>query len=160
MVPCEAHPGRFGNTLQLPTSIRFIARQVRPDIVLVARYIKTDIFFLYENILSGGTWSRVEERSFMKRKKLKYFDNVWAAVGYPPVEANNLSIRSHLMILLEQAIKKRGLTQAAAAKLFGVSQPRVSDLTRGRIDKFSIDALVQMAHRAGYVVTLSLEGAA
>ena len=96
----------------------------------------------------------------MKRKKLKYFDNVWAAVGYPPVEANNLSIRSHLMILLEQAIKKRGLTQAAAAKLFGVSQPRVSDLTRGRIDKFSIDALVQMAHRAGYVVTLSLEGAA
>jgi predicted XRE-type DNA-binding protein len=96
----------------------------------------------------------------MKRKPLKYYDDIWAAAGYPPVEATNLRIRSRLMILLEQAIIERELTQAAAAKLFGVSQPRVSDLTRGRIDKFSIDALVQMAHCAGYVVTLSLEGAA
>lgn len=95
----------------------------------------------------------------MKRKPLKYYDDVWTAAGYPPAKASNLRVRSRLMILLEEAIRERGLTQAAAAKVLGVSQPRVSDLTRGRIDKFSIDALVQMAHRAGYAISLTLEDA-
>ena len=58
------------------------------------------------------------------------------------------------MIEAEKLIERRRLTQTAAAKLFGVSQPRVSDLHRGRIDRFSLDALVQLLARAGMRVEL------
>jgi predicted XRE-type DNA-binding protein len=61
------------------------------------------------------------------------------------------------MIRLTKIIKARGLTQAAAAKLFGVSQPRISDLTRGKIDRFSIDSLVEMLGHAGVRVTFVLK---
>ena len=58
------------------------------------------------------------------------------------------------MIEAERVIRRRRLTQTAAAKLFGVSQPRVSDLHRGRIDRFSLDALVELLARAGVRVDL------
>ena len=83
--------------------------------------------------------------------------NVFLDLGFPPGEAGHLSVRSHLMMAIEQLIKARGLTQTRAARLFGVTQPRVSDLVRGRIELFSIDALVEMLGRAGIGVSIRLE---
>lgn len=81
--------------------------------------------------------------------------NVFADLGFPPVEAAHLRLRSGLMIRLTQIIQARGLTQAQAARLMGVSQPRISDLTRGRIDRFRIDTLVQLLGRCGVEVEIS-----
>jgi predicted XRE-type DNA-binding protein len=75
--------------------------------------------------------------------------NVFRDLGFSREEAENLKIRSGLMIRLSKLIENRGLTQAEAARLFGVSQPRVSDLVRGKIDRFSIDTLVAMLGHAG-----------
>ncbi len=61
------------------------------------------------------------------------------------------------MMAIEQLIEARGLTQTRAARLFGVTQPRVSDLVRGRIELFSIDALVEMLGRAGIKLSIRLE---
>jgi len=83
--------------------------------------------------------------------------NVFRDLGFSPAEAENLRVRTLLMAELEQLIQKRGWTQAEAAKLFGVAQPRVSDLVRGKIDKFSVDTLIGMLGRAGVAVTLSLK---
>ena len=82
--------------------------------------------------------------------------NIFADLGSPPAEAANLLARSQLMIRLEQLIKKRKLTQLQAARLLGVSQPRVSDLVRGRIDRFSVDTLIEMLARAGLNVEISV----
>jgi predicted XRE-type DNA-binding protein len=83
--------------------------------------------------------------------------NVFLDIGFPPGEAEHLLVRSHLMMAIEQLIKVRGLTQTRAARLFGVTQPRVSDLVRGRIELFSIDALVEMLGRAGIGLSIRLE---
>ena len=83
--------------------------------------------------------------------------NVFLDVGFPPEQAEHLVIRTDLMIALRSLIKQRKLTQARAAHLFGVTQPRVSDLVRGRIELFSIDTLVEMLARAGIGVSLRLE---
>ena len=83
--------------------------------------------------------------------------NVFRDLGFPRAEAEHLLVRSHLMIAIEQLIEERGLTQARAARLFGVSQPRVSDVVRGRIELFTIDSLVEMLGRAGIGVSIRLE---
>ena len=75
--------------------------------------------------------------------------NVFADLGFDQDEAEHLRIRSALMATLRQTLRERELTQAAAADLFEVSQPRVSDLVRGKIDLFSIDTLVDMLARVG-----------
>ncbi len=80
--------------------------------------------------------------------------NAFAAVGFPPGEAEHLRIRADLMIELTRLIEARGLTQAAAAKLLHVTQPRISDLVRGKIERFSIDTLVAMLSHAGADVTV------
>lgn len=80
--------------------------------------------------------------------------NVFKHLGFSAEEAENLRIRSDLMIRLGDLIKGRGLTQVEAAKLFDVSQPRVSDLVRGKIDRFSIDTLVAMLGHAGVRISL------
>lgn len=80
--------------------------------------------------------------------------NVFADLGFPPVEAENLKLRSQLMTAVMDIIAKRNLTQTQAAKVFGVSQPRISDLNRGRIDRFTVDALVNMLAHAGVKVRL------
>ena len=83
--------------------------------------------------------------------------NVFRDLGFSVEEAENLRIRADLMIQLTKLIEARGLTQAAAAKLLGVTQPRISDLVRGKIDRFSIDTLVEMLGHTGarisFVVT-------
>jgi predicted XRE-type DNA-binding protein len=75
--------------------------------------------------------------------------NVFRDLGFDEDEAEHLRIRSTMMIAVRRLIEDRGLTQAEAAKLFGVTQPRISNLVRGRIDLFSIDTLVDMLARAG-----------
>jgi predicted XRE-type DNA-binding protein len=90
--------------------------------------------------------------------------NVFTDLGFGEEEAEHLRIRSDLMIAVRKLIEERKLTQSAAAKLMGVTQPRISDLVRGRIDLFSIDALVGMLARAGVhvevVVSTARQGAA
>ena len=85
--------------------------------------------------------------------------NVFADLAFTPSESANLRIRADLMIRLARLIERRGLTQSRAARLLGVSQPRVSDLVRGRIERFSIDSLVAMLGRAGATVSLVVRSA-
>src|SRR2546422_433536 len=84
--------------------------------------------------------------------------NVFRDLGFDAEEAENLKIRADLMIQLTKRIEARGLTQATAAKLLGVTQPRISDLMRGKIDRFSIDSLVQMLGHAGARVSFVVTG--
>ena len=83
--------------------------------------------------------------------------NVYLDLGFSRGEAEYLLLRSRLMTMVGQLIVGRGLTQVQAARLLGVSQPRVSDVVRGRVERFTIDALVEMLARAGVrldIVTL------
>ena len=81
--------------------------------------------------------------------KEQRFASVWDAIEDTPQQAASMRARSALMMELEGIIKQRGMTQAAAAALFGVTQPRVSDLMRGKINLFSLDCLIDMATVAG-----------
>jgi predicted XRE-type DNA-binding protein len=80
--------------------------------------------------------------------------NVFANLGFPVDEAANLKMRAHLMTELRDLVS--GMTQAQAAVLCNVSQPRVSDLTRGKIGLFTIDALVNMLAHAGVTLRVSV----
>jgi predicted XRE-type DNA-binding protein len=77
------------------------------------------------------------------------FASVWDAIEDTPEEAENMNLRSALMVALKEHLARTGLSQAQAAMLFGVTQPRVSDLMRGKINLFGLDALVNMAAAAG-----------
>lgn len=88
------------------------------------------------------------------------FDSVWDAIEDSPAKAENMRVRSGLMIALQERIKSSGMTQAEAARRFGVTQPRISDLMRGKIDVFGIDALVNMLATAGLHVELTVAEAA
>jgi predicted XRE-type DNA-binding protein len=80
--------------------------------------------------------------------------NVFRDLGFSDDEAENLRVRSDLMISLSKLIEARGLTQAQAAKLLGVTQPRISDLMRGKIQLFSVDSLIEMLGHAGAQVSV------
>lgn len=84
----------------------------------------------------------------------KRFASVWDAIEDTPAQAENMKLRSELMIALKDHIAREGLSQARAAKVFGVTQPRVSDLVRGKIDLFGLDSLVNMAAAAGLHVEM------
>lgn len=84
------------------------------------------------------------------------FASIWDAIEDTPQEAASLRARSALMMGLTEAIKTQGLTQAQAADLFGVTQPRISDLVRGKVALFSLDALVDMASTAGMNPTIQV----
>ena len=84
--------------------------------------------------------------------------NVFSDFGFSKAEAENLLLRSQLMSEIRDIAD--GLTQAQAAKRLGVSQPRVNDLLRGKIDKFSLDALVIMLNKAGMHVEMRVKKAA
>jgi len=96
----------------------------------------------------------------MKRHKTKPGGDVFADLGFAPAEAENLRIRSAMMRALVSVIRERKLTQARAAKLLGITQPRVSDLVRGKIHLFSSDNLVALLAAAGLHVDLKIRKAA
>jgi predicted XRE-type DNA-binding protein len=84
------------------------------------------------------------------------FDSVWDAIEANPEEAAGLKARSELMCAIQRRVGAWKVTQAQSAKRLGVTQPRLNDLLRGRIDKFSLDALMNLAARAGLSVSLKI----
>ena len=82
------------------------------------------------------------------------FESVWDALEDTPTEAENMKLRSRLMIAISEAVTAWDVTQMEAARRLGVTQPRLNDLLRGHIGKFSLDALVSLAARAGLVCRL------
>lgn len=84
-------------------------------------------------------------------------DNVFRDLGFPEAEAQNLLLRADLVVHIRKVIEKLGVTQAEAAKRAGITQPRMNDLVKGRTQKFTLDALVNVAASLGYSVKLSLK---
>ena len=91
--------------------------------------------------------------------KSESFDSVWDAIADTPAEAANLRARAELMIQIAEIIKASGWKQAEAATRCGVTQPRINDLLRGRVSRFSLDALVNIATALGCRVHVELEAA-
>src|SRR2546429_9120769 len=83
-------------------------------------------------------------------------ENVFVNCGFPPAEAENLRIRAKMMMALTGYIQERKMTQARAARIMGVSQPRISNLIRGKIGLFTIDTLVNMVAAAGLKVDVDI----
>lgn len=88
------------------------------------------------------------------------FASVWDAIEDTPAEAENMKLRSVLMMALKNHLARTGMSQTEAAKLFGVTQPRVSDLMRGKINLFALDALVNIATAAGLQIEMHVREAA
>jgi predicted XRE-type DNA-binding protein len=88
--------------------------------------------------------------------KTERFDDVWDAIEATPAKAANMRVRADLMIAIHKAVNAWDVTQAAAAKRLGLTQPRMNDLMRGRISKFSLDALVNVAGGAGLAVRVQV----
>jgi predicted XRE-type DNA-binding protein len=90
----------------------------------------------------------------------KQFASIWDAIEDTPAEAEAMKLRPSLMMALKDHIAREKLTQKAAAEVFGVTQPRISDLMRGKINLFSLDMLVNMLATAGLHVELQIADAA
>ena len=88
------------------------------------------------------------------------FASVWDAIEDTPEEAENMKLRSILLTALKNHVTRSKMSQAQAARLFGVTQPRVSDLMRGKINLFGLDALVNMATAAGLQIEIRVLDAA
>lgn len=84
------------------------------------------------------------------------FTSVWDAIEDTAEEAENMRLRAELMTVLRERITQNSLSQAQAAKLFGVTQPRISDLMRGKINLFGLDALINMVTAAGLHVEMRI----
>lgn len=95
-----------------------------------------------------------------KRTKSQTFADVWEALEDTPEEAASMRLRAQLMIEIQRFVAGAGLSQTAAARRLGLTQPRLSDLMRGRIEKFSLDALVNMLARIGRSVAVRVGRAA
>ena len=87
-------------------------------------------------------------------KMVRGSNNVFRDLGFPEEQARNLLLRSQIVIRIEQFVERSGLTQGRAAALLGLTQPRLNALLKGKIDQFSLDALVNTATRAGLQVEL------
>jgi len=85
----------------------------------------------------------------VKLKVTRSSGNVFRDLGFPDEEAEHLRVRADLLIQVQKALEARGLKQAEAAKLLGVTQPRISDLVRGRLDLFSVDILIDILAKLG-----------
>ncbi|MBZ2190117.1 XRE family transcriptional regulator [Alcanivorax sp. JB21] len=84
------------------------------------------------------------------------FDSVWDALEDTPEQAENMKLRSALMQCLSEYIRQQNLTGTEAGRRLGLTQPRVSYLMNGKIQKFSLDALVTIASRAGFHVEMKV----
>jgi predicted XRE-type DNA-binding protein len=89
----------------------------------------------------------------MRRKR---FDNVWDAIEPTAAAAASMKARAELMMAIRETVETWSGTQAAAAKRLALTQPRMNDLLRGRISKFSLDALLDIATRAGLTVRVDI----
>lgn len=87
------------------------------------------------------------------------YASVWDAIADSPEQAANLRARSELMRQIAQLVEDGGWTQVEAAQHCGVTQPRINDLLRGRVSRFSIDALVNIATALGHTVHFELQAA-
>ncbi|MCZ4561209.1 XRE family transcriptional regulator [Rhodococcus sp. IEGM 1401] len=85
------------------------------------------------------------------------FASVWDALSDTPAEAENLKVRSALMIKIKERIDEFGWSQTVAARNLGVTQPRISDLKTGKIDRFSVDNLINMAGTVGLTVSVNID---
>ena len=92
--------------------------------------------------------------------KVPEYQSVWDAIEDDPVQAANLKLRSQLMIEVSQYVKHSELTQAEAAKKLGTTQPRLNDVLKGRIEKCTVDRLVNMLTAVGCKVHLNVSHAA
>jgi predicted XRE-type DNA-binding protein len=92
-------------------------------------------------------------------KKPQRFASVWDALADTPEEAANLTARSDLMIQIAEIVKKNDWTQSEAAKQCRITQPRMNELLRGRIERFSLDALVNIATALGCRVRVKIQAA-
>lgn len=92
--------------------------------------------------------------------KSKPYKNVFEALEDDPAVADNLRLRAEMMNKLHNYIEQQGITQEEAGRLMGITQPRVSDLVRGKVDRFTIDMLVNMLARVGIHVELVIKQAA
>jgi len=91
--------------------------------------------------------------------KHKRYASVWDAIADTPEQAANLRARAELMQKIAAIVKDGGWTQTEAARRCGVTQPRMNDLLRGRVSRFSLDALVNIAHAIGRTVHFELDAA-
>lgn len=84
------------------------------------------------------------------------FKSVWDAIEDDPIRVKNLKLRSELLIRISEELRAKGLTQAGAAKVLHITQPRVSALMQGKIEEFRLDSLVDMTHRLGLRVSIRI----
>ena len=89
-------------------------------------------------------------------KPKQQFNSVWDALEDDPIKAENLKMRSSLMMAISEEVARREITQKQAAEILAISQPRVSELLNGNIESFRLDSLVNMAHRLGLHVSLQV----
>lgn len=92
--------------------------------------------------------------------KRQGFDSVWDALENTPAEAANMTLRSRLLIAIEERVRNWKVTQSEAARRLGITQPRLNDLLRGKIMNFSIDTLINLATQAGLAVRIDIDKAA
>ena len=90
----------------------------------------------------------------MRPRLARSSTNVFKDLGFSKEEAEHLRVRADLLIQIQKALDARGLKQTEAARLLGVTQPRVSDIVRGRIDLFSVDSLIDLLAKLGIRVKL------
>ena len=95
----------------------------------------------------------------MTKLKTDVYESVWDAIADTPQEAANLRVRAELIEKIAALISEKNWTQIEAANRCGVTQPRINDLLRGRISRFSLDALVNIATALGQQVHVNLEAA-
>ena len=95
-----------------------------------------------------------------KLKRVLGSDNIFIDLGFDKAEAENLKLRFELLMKIDDFYRRSGMTQAAAAKALGLTQPRLNALLKGKIGQFSLDALVNIASRAGMNVRLVVKKAA
>ena len=95
----------------------------------------------------------------MSKTKKEVYESVWGALADTPEQAANLHARADLMRQIAELIQAKGWKQVEAAEQCGVTQPRINDLLRGRVSRFSLDALVNIATALGQRVHMGLEAA-
>jgi len=132
------------------------ARHFQSDLCFQVAQYGLRVALLPEKVAgnSAGRYQRGSKQIQISSKGVRTmtnlrFKSVWDAIESNPINAASMKARSKLMMEITSVIEKNEMTQAQAAQLFGVTQPRISDLMRGKINLFSLDTLMNMAATAG-----------